>query len=189
MKSTLLLSAITSLLLMGCTTVTPPQANFSYGIATTGDFSFLPASKPNTYSWKADAAVAHVPSKVDAREYIAVIQELIDNELSKKGFVRVLASQSPQMWMEFGIATESKMTDDEVFESTQISTGIQVDAKPGEKGEKGSVYIAAFAPIGDFPRWRVLAQGPTEQRIGDPSQRDEMEDIIASMMRNVPGTP
>ncbi|MCL9776882.1 DUF4136 domain-containing protein [Vibrio methylphosphonaticus] len=186
MKSSLLLFVVSSLLMMGCTTVTPPPAHFSYGIATTGDFSFLPASKPNTYSWKSDAAVAHVSEEINAKEYISVIQSLIDQELSNKGFVKVAPSQSPQMWMEFGIATESKMTDDDIFASTQISTGIQVEAGPGENGEKGSLYIAAFAPLGDFPRWRVLAQGPTERRIDDPELRAEMEQIIGSMMKNVP---
>lgn len=187
MTKKLSLLLIAGLALVGCTTTAiSPQPNLSYGIATTGDFSFLPAQGVATYAWRPDSAVARVSDNVDGEKYLKVIKHLIDNELASKGYIQVSSSQRPNMFMDFGIATESGMNDQEIFESTQISTGIKVDAEPGEEGEKGSVYVAAFAPVGDFPRWRVLAQGPTEGRIDDPNQQHEMERIITSMLNLIP---
>ncbi len=184
-KRYLLLIAVFALI--GCTTTTTsPQPNLSYGIATTGDFSFLPTQGAATYAWRPDSAVAKVSNGVDGEKYLKVIKAMIDKELANKGYIQIPPSQYPNMFMDFGIATESGMNDQEIFNSTQISTGIKLDAKPGEEGEKGSIYVAAFAPIGDFPRWRVLAQGPTTGRIDDPTQQQEMEKLIDAMLNLVP---
>lgn len=187
MIKTLTFALAMTLSLTGCTTATTaPKVNYSYGIATTGDFSFLPNQAVSTYAWKKGPVVARVSSELDGDRYLAVIRSLIDNEMAQKGYIKIDASQSPSMLMDFGIATESKMNDQEIFKSTQISTGIQVAAAPGEKGEKGTIYVAAFAPNSDFPRWRVLAQGPTEQRVDDPQEHEEMQRIISLMLNTVP---
>ncbi len=78
------------------------------------------------------------------------------------------------------------MNDQEIFESTKYLPVLRCRQNLVRKGEKGSVYVAAFAPVGDFPRWRVLAQGPTERRIDEPSQQHEMEKIITSMLNLIP---
>lgn len=179
---------IVSLVLVGCTTSTKPASplSFTYGVAKTGDFSFLPAAGVVTYSWRTDVPVAHVSEEFDADHYLNVIKAQIDAVLADKGYIEVQDEQAAFMYLDFGIATESAMGDDQIFESTQIATGIQVNEQTKEAGEKGSLYIAVFDAAGAFPRWRALAQGPTKNRINDPQEREELQTLIASMMDDLP---
>ncbi|WP_234496257.1 DUF4136 domain-containing protein [Vibrio maritimus] len=174
-----------SIALVGCTTSTTTNSplNFSYGVAKTGDFSFLPQSGVVTYSWRSDSPVAHVSKEYDADYYLNVIKAQIDQVLASKGYVAVSDGHAATMHLDFGIATENAMNDEQIFESTQIATGIQGDS---QKGEKGSIYIAVFDSVGAFPRWRALAQGPTDQRVKDSEEREELKNLIGSMLDDLP---
>lgn len=187
-KYLVMTSVIVSLALVGCTTTTKPTAplNFSYGVAKTGDFSFLPQSGVVTYAWRSDIPVARVSTEFDADRYLVVIQQQIDEVLAEKGYVLVQDEQSATMYLDFGIATESAMADTQIFEQTQIATGIQASEQGSNHAEKGSLYIAVFDSVGAFPRWRGLAQGPTENNIEDPKEREELKLLISGMLKELP---
>lgn len=187
MKYAVMTLVLTSLALVGCTTTTKPAAplNFSYGVAKTGDFGFLPQSGAVTYSWRANLPVARVSEDFDAEHYLSVIKAQIDEVLTSKGYIAVQDGQAATMHLDFGIATETAMDDEQIFASTQIKTGVQFDAT-GQKSEKGSLYIAVFDSVGAFPRWRALAQGPTENRIDNPEEREELKNLIGAMLDDLP---
>lgn len=187
MKYALMTLVLISLALVGCTTTTKPAAplNFSYGVAKTGDFSFLPKVGVVTYSWRIDSPVAKVSEDFDAEHYLTVIKAKIDEVLTSKGYIAVQDGHAATMHLDFGIATERAMDDEQIFASTQIKTGVQFDAT-GQKSEKGSLYIAVFDSVGAFPRWRALAQGPTENRINDPKEREELKNLIGAMLDDLP---
>ncbi|MCJ2376788.1 hypothetical protein LNL84_08060 [Vibrio sp. ZSDZ34] len=173
-------------ILAGCTTQTTAPS-YSYGVVTTGDFSFLARNHNYTYAWQPGEAVAKVPDTIDADVYRAAIRQAIDEVMRVKGYSLTHWETGPAMLIDFGIATESGMTDQEIFDKTQISTGIQVSAEPGERGEKGTLYVAVFDPIYELPRWRVLAQGPTESdNLSRPEDKKELQQIISSMLRPIP---
>ncbi len=48
------------------------------------------------------------------------------------------------------------------------------------------LYIAVFDSVGAFPRWRGLAQGPTENNIEDPKEREELKLLISGMLKELP---
>ncbi|GMQ48181.1 hypothetical protein [Vibrio sp. 10N] len=187
MKHVLTSFVIASLAMVGCTTSTKPVAplNFAYGVAKTGDFGFLPQTGMVTYSWRTHSPVAKVSEDFDADHYLSVIKSQIDEVLASKGYLAVQDGHAASMHLDFGIATETAMNDEQIFESTQIKTGVQFES-PTQNGEKGSLYIAVFDSVGAFPRWRALAQGPTENRIDDPQEREELKNLIGAMLADLP---
>lgn len=181
-----LLSFICSILLAGCVTSannTPISSNLS--LLTTGDLSFL-TSNTRYFAIHPAISKAYVTDNIDSTKLMSQFETAITEQMVNKGYQQVSYTQSPDVLIGFGIATESQLSDERILSKVGLSAGLITEGVDNRKYEKGSVVIALFTPNQQLPKWKALAQGLTEQDRSDDNKQERINKVIQSMLKSVP---
>ncbi|WOT04143.1 DUF4136 domain-containing protein [Shewanella youngdeokensis] len=171
--------------LSGCSTTTAsnnPQNRTT--MVTTGDLAQLNRTS-NTFAWHPTLAVVETHDKIDDHVVIGHMRQAIAKVLSAKGYRLATQQETPSMLVGFGLALESKMSDNEILNKVGIVAGLS-SVSMNDEYEKGSVLVAFFAPEQRLPAWRVLAQGYAENDKAVAERELPFEHFIASMLKGVP---
>ncbi len=181
-----LLTVLCSLLLAGCVTSTnnaPTTNNLS--LLTTGDLSFL-TSNTRYFAIHPAISKAYVTDDIDSTKLMSQFETAITEQMVNKGYQQVSYTQSPDVLIGFGIATESQLSDERILSKVGLSAGLIMEGVDTTKYEKGSVVIALFAPNQQLPRWKALAQGLTKQDRSNDIKQERINRVIRSMLKSVP---
>ncbi len=181
-----LMSVLCSVLLVGCVSSThtvPPSNNVS--LLTTGDLSFL-SHQSQRFAIHPSISQAYITDKLDSAQLTTQIESAIVTQMVKKGYIQVSYTQSPDLLVGFGLATETQLSDQEILSKIGLSAGLVTADVDSEKFEKGSVVVALFSPNQPLPKWKVLAQGMTEIERSDDSRQQRIDKLMQSMLRSIP---
>ncbi|CAM4107332.1 DUF4136 domain-containing protein [Vibrio neonatus] len=169
-----------ALFLSACTTTPQHNNNFAIGIVSSGDFQFI-QSGAKTYAWHPKSGQAYIDEDADKSSVQNMFNEAIGKSLAEKGYIRVPMSQQPHFIVGYGVAIESELSDDEIFNKTHLATGIPAEDF-GNSEQKGTIVIAMYSyPLMEL-RWRSLAQAGAEQ------ERDthQIKGYVDSMLKEMP---
>ncbi|GAD79908.1 DUF4136 domain-containing protein [Vibrio ezurae] len=170
-----------TLLLSACTTTTPQQSNnFAIGIVSSGDFQFIP-SGAKTYAWHPQSGQAYIDENADKASVQSMFNQAIGQSLAEKGYIRVPMSHQPNFIVGYGVAIESELSDDELFNKTHLATGIPAQDF-GDSDQKGTIVIAMYTyPLMEL-RWHSLAQAGAK-----PSREVEhIKGYVDSILKEMP---
>ncbi|PMG05587.1 hypothetical protein BCV00_02100 [Vibrio breoganii] len=173
-----------ALVLSACTTTTKPANNFAIGIVSSGDYQFIrPGAK--TYAWHPKSGVAYVDSGVSKKTLKHVFNEAIGKSLAEKGYQRVSLQQQPNFIVGYGVAVESALNDDELFDKTQLATGIPA-SDFSDSEQKGTIFIAMYNyPLMEL-KWRALAQGASAPEMDPENSQDRIKSYVDTMLKEMP---
>lgn len=179
--------------IVGCTTVEPmPPRPYSYGLVQSGSFEFItPTMK--TFAWRPNTGKIFVNSEQSTASLSHLFSETIANVLVEKGyeFVEVdelgNSGREADFYIGFGLASDEGLTDEQIFQKTQLSTGVASFSVDGQlASHKGSVVIAMFAPNGTMPFWRGLSQRGTGLKIDEDQVEQRVNAMVNMMLNDVP---
>ncbi|GEM77948.1 DUF4136 domain-containing protein [Vibrio superstes] len=173
-----------ALVLSACTTTTKPANNFAIGIVSSGDFQLIqPGAK--TYAWHPKSGVAYVESGVSKKTLKHVFNEAISKSLEEKGYQRVSLKQQPNFIVGYGVAVESELNDDDLFDKTQLATGIPA-SDFGNAEQKGTIFIAMYNyPLMEL-KWRALAQGAAAPELEPEKSEERIKSYVDTMLKEMP---
>lgn len=166
------------------TTTVENENNFAIGVVTSGDFQFIRANA-HTYAWHPDSGKTFLEADMDKKTIRHMFNEAIQRNLAEKGYVRVNLNQSPDFVVGYGVAIESQLSDDELFNKVHMSTGIPADDfHNGE--EKGSLLIAMF----NYPlletKWKALAQSGADAERDPEHSEKKIQDYVNTVLKDMP---
>lgn len=173
-----------ALVLSACTTTTKPTNNFSIGLVTSGDYQFI-RSGAKTYAWHPDSGKTYVDKDVSKKTIRHVFNDAISQSLAEKGYMRVSLKQQPDFIVGYGVAVESALNDQDLYEKTQLSTGIPASDFNGSE-EKGTIYIAMYNyPLMEL-KWKSLAQGASAPELDPEKNEDRIKTYVDRMLKEMP---
>ncbi|OBT15506.1 hypothetical protein A9264_13195 [Vibrio sp. UCD-FRSSP16_10] len=176
-----------AVVLSACTTTPPPANNFAIGIVTSGDYRFIgPGTK--TYAWHPRSGKAYVAEEMNEGNIRHVFNDAISQSLAEKGYIRVPLQQQPDFVIGYGVALESALNDDQLFDKIQLSTGIPA-SDFNNSDEKGSIVIAMYTyPLLEL-KWHSLAQGGADPKHDPEKNKQKIKSYVDSMLKDMPVSP
>nr|WP_202601766.1 hypothetical protein [Vibrio toranzoniae] len=86
----------------------------------------------------------------------------------------------------FGLAEESELNDESIFDAIKLSTGVPFYNDEGKLAEKGSLYIAFFVPNSEIVQWQALAQSGIQNDIEPSESKQRITGFIEMLFRRMP---
>ncbi len=177
------LLAILAVGLTACTSQEVPPSH-SYGVVTSGDFDFM-KNGVVTYSWHPESEKVYLSQKYDETVVTDLVRESIQEQLSIKGY-QLKQEGVGDVVVGFGLAEESELNDESIFDAIQLSTGVPFYDGEGKVAEKGSLYIAFFVPNSQVVQWQALAQSGIQPDLEPSESKQRITGFIEMLFRRMP---
>ncbi len=171
-------------MLMGCTT-TEYTNNKQMTKIETGSLTEL-SSEQKRFAWYPNPKKAFLPANVNRDRVISYTEDAITQILQEKGYTLVPIDQKPDFLVGYGLALESQLSDEEIFEKVGMVVGLSIDGMDKDKFQKGSALVAIYQPNDKDPQWQVLAQGFADTTKTKQSRKDNIYAVMMSMLSTVP---
>ena len=86
----------------------------------------------------------------------------------------------------FGLAEESELNDNSIFDAVQLSTGVPFYGGKGKLAEKGSLYIVFSVPNSQVIQWRALAQTGIQADLEASESKERISGFVEMLFRQMP---
>ncbi|CDT71146.1 DUF4136 domain-containing protein [Vibrio coralliirubri] len=179
-------AALLALMAIGLTACTsqeiPPTHN--YGVVTSGDFDFMKHGVM-TYSWHPESEKVYLSQKYDETVVTDLVRDSIQEQLSSKGY-QLKQNGVGDVVVGFGLAEESELNDESIFDAIKLSTGVPFYDGEGKVAEKGSLYIAFFVPNSEVVQWQALAQSGIQPDLEPSESKQRITGFVEMLFRRIP---
>ncbi|WP_086775962.1 DUF4136 domain-containing protein [Vibrio coralliirubri] len=179
-------AALLALMAIGLTACTsqeiPPTHN--YGVVTSGDFDFMKHGVM-TYSWHPESEKVYLSQKYDETVVTDLVRDSIQEQLSSKGY-QLKQDGVGDVVVGFGLAEESELNDESIFDAIKLSTGVPFYDGEGKVAEKGSLYIAFFVPNSEVVQWQALAQSGIQPDLEPSESKQRVTGFVEMLFRRMP---
>ncbi|MEZ9135262.1 DUF4136 domain-containing protein [Vibrio sp. 10N.222.51.C8] len=177
------LLALMAIGLTACTTQEIPPTH-NYGVVTSGDFDFMKHSVM-TYSWHPESEKVYLSQKYDETVVTDLVRDSIQEQLSSKGY-QLKQDGVGDVVVGFGLAEESELNDESIFDAIKLSTGVPFYDGEGKVAEKGSLYIAFFVPNSEVVQWQALAQSGIQPDLEPSESKQRITGFVEMLFRRMP---
>jgi hypothetical protein len=177
------LLALMAIGLTACTTQEIPPTH-NYGVVTSGDFEFMKHGVM-TYSWHPESEQVYLSQKYDETVVTDLVRESIQEQLSNKGY-QLKQDGVGDVVVGFGLAEESELNDESIFDAIKLSTGVPFYDGEGKVAEKGSLYIAFFVPNSEVVQWQALAQSGIQTDLEPSERKQRATGFVEMLFRRIP---
>ncbi|WP_061038179.1 DUF4136 domain-containing protein [Vibrio coralliirubri] len=177
------LLALMAIGLTACTTQEIPPTH-NYGVVTSGDFDFMKHSVM-TYSWHPESEKVYLSQKYDETVVTDLVRDSIQEQLSSKGY-QLKQDGVGDVVVGFGLAEESELNDESIFDAIKLSTGVPFYDGEGKVAEKGSLYIAFFVPNSEVVQWQALAQSGIQPDLEPSESKQRITGFVEMLFRRIP---
>jgi hypothetical protein len=126
----------------------------------------------------------YLSEKYDKTVVTDLVREAIKEQLSLKGYQ--LKSGAGDVVVGFGLAEESELNDESIFDAIQLSTGVPFYSDDGKVSEKGSLYIAFFVPNSEVIQWQALAQSGIQPDLEPSESKQRVMGFVEMLFRRMP---
>ena len=181
--SKLALLALIAIGMTACTTQEVPPTH-NYGVVTSGDFEFMKHGVL-TYSWHPESEQVYLSRKYDETVVTDLVRDAIQEQLSSKGY-QLKQDGVGDVVVGFGLAEESELNDESIFDAIKLSTGVPFYDGEGKVAEKGSLYIAFFVPESEVVLWQALAQSGIQPDLEPSESKQRITGFIDMLFRRMP---
>lgn len=171
-------------LLAGCTT-TEYQSTQQLTKVITGDLSHF-AQQQHTFSWYPDRSKTFLPSNANKALFTQYTQDAITKIMQDKGYTLVDNTQQADFLIGYGLAIESELSDEEIFDKVGNTVGLVVNHLDPAEFQKGSAFIAFYQPQTLYPQWQVLAQGIAKNKVSSQARKNNINAVMYAMLNQVP---
>lgn len=178
------LLALMAVGLTACTTQEQPAAH-DYGVVTSGDFEFM-KDGVTTYSWHPQSEQVYLSQKYDETLVTDMVRDAIEEQLSEKGYRLEQDGSIGDVVVGFGLAEESELNDNSIFNAVQLSTGVPFYDGKGKLAEKGSLYIVFSVPNSEMIQWRALAQSGIQPQLESGESKQRISGFVEMLFRRMP---
>ncbi|CAK1709846.1 uncharacterized protein DUF4136 [Vibrio crassostreae] len=175
--------ALIAIGLTACTTQELPPTH-NYGVVTSGDFEFMKHGVM-TYSWHPESEQVYLSQKYDETVVNDLVRESIQEQLSNKGY-QLKQDGVGDVVVGFGLAEESELNDESIFDAIKLSTGVPFYDGEGKVAEKGSLYIAFFVPNSEVVQWQALAQSGIQTDLEPSERKQRATGFVEMLFRRMP---
>ncbi|WP_210443065.1 DUF4136 domain-containing protein [Vibrio crassostreae] len=175
--------ALIAIGLTACTTQELPPTH-NYGVVTSGDFEFMKHGVM-TYSWHPESEQVYLSQKYDETVVTDLVRESIQEQLSNKGY-QLKQDGVGDVVVGFGLAEESELNDESIFDAIKLSTGVPFYDGEGKVAEKGSLYIAFFVPNSKVVQWQALAQSGIQTDLEPSERKQRATGFVEMLFRRMP---
>ncbi|CAK2700904.1 DUF4136 domain-containing protein [Vibrio crassostreae] len=175
--------ALIAIGLTACTTQELPPTH-NYGVVTSGDFEFMKHGVM-TYSWHPESEQVYLSQKYDETVVTDLVRESIQEQLSNKGY-QLKQDGVGDVVVGFGLAEESELNDESIFDAIKLSTGVPFYDGEGKVAEKGSLYIAFFVPNSEVVQWQALAQSGIQTDLEPSERKQRATGFVEMLFRRMP---
>ncbi|MEZ8859988.1 DUF4136 domain-containing protein [Vibrio sp. 10N.247.311.51] len=177
------LLALMAIGLTACTTQEIPPTH-NYGVVTSGDFDFMKHGVM-TYSWHPESEKVYLSQKYDETVVTDLVRDSIQEQLSSKGY-QLKQDGVGDVVVGFGLAEESELNDESIFDAIKLSTGVPFYDGEGKVAEKGSLYIAFFVPNSEVVQWQALAQSGIQPDLEPSESKQRITGFVEMLFRRMP---
>ncbi|CDT60892.1 MULTISPECIES: DUF4136 domain-containing protein [Vibrio] len=177
------LLALMAIGLTACTTQEIPPSH-NYGVVTSGDFDFMKHGVM-TYSWHPESEKVYLSQKYDETVVTDLVRDSIQEQLSSKGY-QLKQDGVGDVVVGFGLAEESELNDESIFDAIKLSTGVPFYDGEGKVAEKGSLYIAFFVPNSEVVQWQALAQSGIQPDLEPSESKQRITGFVEMLFRRMP---
>ena len=178
------LLALIAIGLTACTTQELPPTH-NYGVVTSGDFEFMKLGV-TTYSWHPESEQVYLSQKYDETVVTDLVRDAIEDQLATKGYQLNQNGAVGDVVVGFGLAEESELNDDSIFDAIKLSTGVPFYDGDGKAAEKGSLYIAFFVPNSQVVQWQALAQSGIQPDLEPSESKQRITGFVEMLFRRMP---
>ncbi|KAA8679403.1 DUF4136 domain-containing protein [Vibrio gigantis] len=178
--------ALLALIAVGLTACTTQeiQPTHNYGVVTSGDFDFMKYGVM-TYSWHPESEKVYLSQKYDETVITDSVRDSIQQQLSSKGY-QLKQNGVGDVVVGFGLAEESELNDESIFDAIKLSTGVPFYDGEGKVAEKGSLYIAFFVPNSQVVQWQALAQSGIQPDLEPNESKQRITGFVEMLFRRMP---
>ncbi|WP_086968196.1 DUF4136 domain-containing protein [Vibrio coralliirubri] len=177
------LLALMAIGLTACSTQEIPPTH-NYGVVTSGDFDFMKHGVM-TYSWHPESEKVYLSQKYDETVVTDLVRDSIQEQLSSKGY-QLKQDGVGDVVVGFGLAEESELNDESIFDAIKLSTGVPFYDGEGKVAEKGSLYIAFFVPNSEVVQWQALAQSGIQPDLDPSESKQRITGFVEMLFRRMP---
>ncbi|MEZ8735722.1 MULTISPECIES: DUF4136 domain-containing protein [unclassified Vibrio] len=177
------LLALIAIGMTACTTQEMPPTH-NYGVVTSGDFGFMKHGVM-TYSWHPESEKVYLSQKYDETVVTDLVRDSIQEQLSSKGY-QLKQDGVGDVVVGFGLAEESELHDESIFDAIKLSTGVPFYDGEGKVAEKGSLYIAFFVPNSEVVQWQALAQSGIQPDLEPSESKQRITGFVEMLFRRMP---
>ena len=152
---------------------------------TSGDFEFM-KDGVTTYSWHPQSEQVYLSQKYDETLVTDMVRDAIEEQLSEKGYRLEQDGSIGDVVVGFGLAEESELNDNSIFDAVQLSTGVPFYDGKGKLAEKGSLYIVFSVPNSEMIQWRALAQSGIQPQLESGESKQLISGFVEMLFRRMP---
>lgn len=114
-----------------------------------------------------------------------MVRNAIEDQLSARGYSSEQGSGISDVVVGFGLAEESELNDNSIFDAVQLSTGVPFYDGDGKIAEKGSLYIAFFVPNSQVVQWQALAQSGIQPDLEPSESKQRITGFVEMLFRHI----
>ncbi|CAH7134340.1 conserved exported hypothetical protein [Vibrio chagasii] len=177
------LLALMAIGVIACTSQEIPPTH-NYGVVTSGDFDFMKHGVM-TYSWHPESEKVYLSQKYDETVVTDLVRDSIQEQLSSRGY-QLKQNGVGDVVVGFGLAEESELNDESIFDAIKLSTGVPFYDGEGKVAEKGSLYIAFFVPNSEVVQWQALAQSGIQPDLEPSESKQRITGFVEMLFRRMP---
>lgn len=156
-----------------------------YGVVTSGDFEFM-KNGVTTYSWHPQSEQVYLSKKYNETVVTDMVRDAIEEQLTEKGYRLEQGGDVGDVVVGFGLAEESELNDNSIFDAVQLSTGVPFYDGKGKLAEKGSLYIVFSVPNSQVIQWRALAQTGIQADLEASESKERISGFVEMLFRQMP---
>jgi hypothetical protein len=156
-----------------------------YGVVTSGDFEFM-KNGVTTYSWHPQSEQVYLSKKYNETVVTDMVRDAIEEQLTEKGYRLEQGGGVGDVVVGFGLAEESELNDNSIFDAVQLSTGVPFYDGKGKLAEKGSLYIVFSVPNSQVIQWRALAQTGIQADLEASESKERISGFVEMLFRQMP---
>lgn len=156
-----------------------------YGVVTSGDFEFM-KNGVTTYSWHPQSEQVYLSKKYNETVVTDMVRDAIEEQLTEKGYRLEQGGGVGDVVVGFGLAEESELNDNSIFDAVQLSTGVPFYDRKGKLAEKGSLYIVFSVPNSQVIQWRALAQTGIQADLEASESKERISGFVEMLFRQMP---
>ena len=171
-------------ILAGCTTTEYNNSNRITKVVT-GDLTHYPQQN-STFAWYPSHSKTFLPDSANKTLFTRYTTSAITRIMQDKGYTLVDDIQQADFLVGYGLAIESELSDDEIFDKVGTTVGLSLNHLDPEQFQKGSAFIAFYQPLTLQPEWQVLAQGITENNKSEQARKNTIYAVMLSILNQVP---
>lgn len=181
---TAVLMTLMSIGLTACTTQEQLPVH-DYGVVTSGDFEFM-KDGVTTYAWHPQSEQVYLSKKYNETVVTDMVRGAIEEQLTEKGYRLEQGGGVGDVVVGFGLAEESELNDNSIFDAVQLSTGVPFYDGKGKLAEKGSLYIVFSVPNSQVIQWRALAQTGIQADLEASESKERISGFVEMLFRQMP---